>query len=367
MSIQLKQKATSLMGALMFAAAATGLMAGSAEAQQQRQMPPALVELAEASNAMMAPQSYLPGTVVSLNDSRIAAEISGRVTWIATEGTLLKEGDVIAEIDDRNLKLALQRNKSQVSRLEARIRYLQSDLTRLQELASNSNIPASRLEEAESTLLMTQEELAQARVAAEQAEVDLDRTKVRAPFPGRVVERLAQIGEYANPGRQIARLVDTEHLEVSATAPVALARVLSDGQQVVLREDAQLKDSRIRALVPVGDALSRTMELRVSLPAGQYVVGAALQVGVPSNRPEEVVAVPRDALILRRDGTYVFRVKEDNTAERLMVTTGAATGSLVAVTGGINSGDRIVIRGGERLREGQPVQQRQTAEATTGR
>lgn len=357
----MKKKATSLVGALALAAAAVATLAVPASAQQ-RQMPPALVELAEASSAMMAPQAFLPGTVVSLNDSRIAAEISGRVTWIATEGTLLKEGDVIAEIDDRNVKLALSRNKSQVARLQARIRYLKSDLKRLQELAANSNIPASRLEEAESTLDMTEEELAQARVATEQAQVDLERTKVRAPFPGRVVERLAQIGEYATPGRQVARLVDTEHLEISATAPVTLARVLSDGQSVVLREDNQLRDSRIRALVPVGDALSRTMELRVALPSGgQYVVGSALQVGVPSSTPEQVVAVPRDALILRRDGTYVFRVKEDNTAERLTVTTGAATGTMVAVTGGVNSGDRIVVRGGERLREGQPVELRDTA------
>lgn len=345
---------------LSIAMTTTGLVAGAATAQQGP--PPALVEIAEAKEEMMAPQTYLPGTVVSLNDSRISAEITGQVTWIAAEGTLVDEGDVIAEIDDRNLALALQRNKSQVSRLEARIKFLESDLKRVQELAANKNVPPSRLEEAESTLAMTHEELAQARVAAEQAKIDLERTKVRAPFPGRVVQRLAQIGEYSVPGRQIARLVDTEHLEVTATAPVALARVLDDGQSVVIREGDRIADTRIRALVPVGDTVSRTMEVRVSLPpTGHYVVGAALQVGVPSNMPEQVVAVPRDALVLRREGTYVFRVKEDNTAERLMVTTGAATGRNVAVTGGIKSGDRVVIRGGERLREGQAVRLRELA------
>ncbi|WP_286829784.1 MULTISPECIES: efflux RND transporter periplasmic adaptor subunit [Kordiimonas] len=356
-----------LRGTLVAVLAAASLFTGTAGAQQ-RQMPPALVEVAEASAEMMAPQTYLPGTVVSLNDSRISAEIAGRVVWIASEGTLLAEGDVIAEIDDRNQTLALARNKSQAARLEARIKYLESDLARLQELAANNNIPSSRLEEAESTLAMTREELSQARVAVEQAKIDLARTKVRAPFPGRVVERLAQIGEYSSPGRQIVRLVDTEHLEVSAKAPVTLARVLNDGQQVVIRENDAVADTRIRALVPVGDALSRTMELRVSLPVGsQYVVGAALQVGVPANTPEQVVAVPRDALVLRREGTYVFRVKDDNTAERLMVTTGAATGRVVAVTGGIESGDRVVIRGGERLREGQPVELRGGVNLASGR
>lgn len=351
------------LAAVAAAAVSLQLFAGAATAQQQ--MPPALVETASATQEMMAPQAFLPGTVVSRNDSRISAEISGRVTWVAEEGTLLGEGDVIATIDDRNLTLALALNKSQIKRLEARIKFLKLDLARLQELAENNNIPSSRLEEAESNLAMTEQELAQAHVAKEQAEIDLERTKVRAPFPGRVVERLAQAGEFSAPGRQIVRLVDTQNLEVSATAPVSLARVLRDGQDVVLREDEQMSDTSIRALVPVGDARSRTMEIRVSLPSDQqYVVGAAVQVGVPSSAPEQVVAVPRDALVLRREGTYVFRIKDDNTAERLMVTTGAATGKQVAVLGGITNGDKVVIRGGERLREGQSVQERSLASAS---
>lgn len=346
-------------------AAAIGLNLLTDSAIAQQEMPPALVETASATEEMMAPQTFLPGTVVSRNDSRISAEIAGRVTWVAEEGTLLAEGDVIATIDDRNLSLALTRNKSQITRLDARIKFLKLDLARLQELAENNNIPSSRLEEAESNLAMTEQELAQAHVEAEQAAIDLERTKVRAPFPGRVVERLAQAGEYSTPGRQIVRLVDTQHLEVSATAPVTLARVLRDGQDVVLREDAELTDTNIRALVPVGDARSRTMEIRVGLPDGlNYVVGTAVMVGVPSSAPEQVVAVPRDALVLRREGTYVFRVKDDNTAERLMVTTGAATGKQVAVVGGITRGDKVVVRGGERLREGQPVQDRAIASAS---
>lgn len=339
---------------------AVTLAGQSTMAVAQQQQPPALVEVAEASAEMMAPQAFMPGTVVSRNDSRIAAEIAGLVKWVAPEGTLLKEGDVIAEIDDRNLRLAFERAKSQVKRLEARVAYLKSDHQRVQELLENKNVPPSRVEEAESTLLMTTEELAQARVAVEQAEIDLDRTKVRAPFPGRVVERLAQAGEYSTPGRQIARLVDTEHLEVSAQAPVNLSALLADGQNVVLKRDAQVLDSAIRAIVPVGNSLSRTMEIRVSVPEGsRYVVGTAVQVGVPASEPQQVVSVPRDALVLRVDGTYIYRVKEDNTAERLLVNTGAATGKRVAILGGIENGDKVIVRGGERLRPGQAVQLRE--------
>ena len=337
--------------------AALAVCALGVGASAQQQQPPAQVEVAQASAELMAPQVYMPGTVVSVNDSRISSQITGQVTWVATEGTLVKKGDVIAEIDNRNHRFAVERNQSQILRLEARVKYLKADLSRLNELAETNNTPASRVEESQSNLSMTEQELAQAKIALEQSEIDLDRTKVRAPFPGRIVERLAQAGEYSVPGRQIARLVDTENLEIRAQAPVNLAGVLRDGQTVLLRKEADTFDSTIRALIPVGDSVSRTMEIRVRVPtAASYVVGTALQIGVPSSAPSEVVAVPRDALVLRSEGTYVFRIKSDNTAERLLVRTGAASGARVAILGGIESGDRVVIRGGERLRPGQSVQ-----------
>jgi RND family efflux transporter MFP subunit len=345
--------------------AAIGLLATTANAVQQQEAPPALVEIAEASSEMMAPLVFMPGTIVSRNDSQISAEITGRVIWVASEGTLVHEGDVIATIDDQMIALSVERNQSQIKRLEARIKYLNADIERTRELAATNNVAARRLEEEESTLVMTEQDLAQAKIALKQAEISLERTKVRAPFPGRVVARLAQTGEYATPGKQIVRLVDTQHLEVSAQAPVALAGVLKDDQQVSLRQGQTIAAASIRALVPVGDAVSRTMEIRVALPTEQsYVVGAAVQVGLPSSAPEQVVAVPRDALVLRREGTYVFRINEENKAERMLVRTGAATGKVVAVSGGIRDGDRVVTRGGERLRPGQAVE---LAQATSGR
>ena len=350
MEAKLRRPLKGLMTAILLAATTTAATA-------QQQPPPALVEVAQASKELMAPKVFMPGTVVSQNDSQISAQITGQVTWVATEGTLVREGDVLAEIDDRNHRLAVERNESQVKRLEARVTFLNSDLARQRELAETEFTPTSRVEEADSTLLMTQQELAQARIALEQSKIDLDRTKVRAPFPGRVAARLAQAGEYSVPGRQIVRLVDTENLEVRGQAPVNLAGVLRDGLPVALRKEGDQFDSSIRALVPVGDTVSRTMEIRVNVPAeAGYVVGTALQIGVPSSAPSEVVVVPRDALVLRSEGTYVFRIKEDNTAERLLVRTGAASGARVAVVGGIESGDRVVVRGGERLRPGQPVQ-----------
>jgi len=71
-----------------------------------------------------------------------------------------------------------------------------------------------------------------------------------------------------------------------------------------------------------------------------------------------VTVIPRDSLVLRRSGVSVFRILDDNTAERVKVTTGMAEGDLIEVQGDIQPGDRVVIRGGERLRAGQEVEVR---------
>lgn len=146
-------------------------------------------------------------------------------------------------------------------------------------------------------------------------------------------------------------------------APVALAATLHAGTDVALRDGARVESLPLATMVPVGDEASRQLELRVALSpahvaAHGWVVGAALQVGVPSDEPRKVVAVPRDALLLRTEGTYVVRVDEGGTTERLAVETGSVDGSLVEVIGGVRTGDRLVVRGGERLLPGQRVEVR---------
>ena len=343
------------------AVVAIGLMTAAiapAASAQAPQMPPAVVEVADATSKTMAPSIETPGTVVSLNDSRISAEIAGRIVWVAPEGSNLKEGDVLARIEDRDMAIAVCRWKATITRMAARLKFLTSELERANRLVAQGNAAESRAQQAESDLVTAEQDLVDAKLQLELAELNAARTLVQAPFPGRVVERFAQAGEYAAPGRELARLVDTENLEVQTQAPVRLSPFVGDGSTVDLIMGSEHVESSIRAIIPVGDEISRTMALRVTLPVGHgLVVGSAVNVALPAALPADVIAVPRDALVLRADGTYVFRIKEDGTAERIRVQTGASHGTLVAVAdSSIAPGDRVVIRGGERLRPGQPTQ-----------
>ena len=112
---------------------------------------------------------------------------------------------------------------------------------------------------------------------------------------------------------------------------------------------------KVRTLVPVGDRQSRLYEVRLVIDAGGWSPGQSVRLTVPTAAARTAIVVPRDALVVRRDAVSLFRITNDNLAEQLQVETGIADGDYIEVTGDVRAGDRVVIRGSERLRNGQAV------------
>ncbi len=332
---------------------ASGFAAGVAA--QPNGPRPAMVEVDTALQDEVAATAWVPGTVVSRNHARIAAEVPGRVTWVAEVGTAVEAGEAIATIEDRDLQLQLQENAAALKRLEAQVRYQESQVTRLEQLARSNNAAATQLDEARSSRDVLKQEIAGAEISRAQIAYRIEKSRVTAPFPGRIAERLAQPGEYVTAGAAIARLVDTVHKEVRARAPLASARFIADGMVVTVRDEYQEAKNPIRTVIPVGDERSRMIEIRIALEQPDWVIGGAVRVALPSTEVRKLVTVPRDALVLRGNETYVYRVGVDQTAERVDVTTGIGLGTMVEVIGDIAPGDQLIVRGGERLRPGQPV------------
>lgn len=348
-----------LLGSVLAALAAALAWPGAEPiAQATGESPPApaaVVEIALAELRESAGVSWVPGSVVSRNDARLSGEVPGRLVFVAEVGAALSEGDAVARIDDESLRLELRDAEAVIGRRQAQASQAQRQLERLRALRDNRLVAASQLDEAESALEISQRELVQAQVARDRARQRLAQATVRAPHAGVVVERLAQVGEYLQAGGPVARLVQTADVELSARAPAALAQRLQPGQQVEVRQDGARYQARIRAVVPAADQVSRQLELRLSLDDGRWLVGSAAEVALPQAAPRTAMTVPRDALVLRPEGSFVFRVRADGTAERVAVSAGEIADDRVEVDGGLAAGDRLVVRGAERLRDGQPV------------
>jgi RND family efflux transporter MFP subunit len=327
-------------------------------AQPDGAPPPVPVQVAEAVEMPMTSSLWVPGTVVSRNDAKISAEIAGRLDWVAEIGDEMAEGDVVARIDDRLLKLALSEDEARIQRLEVNLRFLETEARRLETLAAEQIATRTQLDEMVSRREMAAQEHLEALLARDQTLGRLERTEVRVPFPGQVVQRFQQLGEYTSVGGAVVRLVDVGHVEVRAQAPLDVAPHLERGMSVRVKDDRQEIESRVRAAIPVGDERSRMFEVRVDLPGGgrsPWVVGAAVRVSLPQSGTRTAVSVPRDALVLRRGSVHVFKLTGDGTVERVDVETGIGNGTRIEVNGAVAAGDRVVVRGGERLQPGQAV------------
>ena len=246
-------------------------------------------------------------------------------------------------------------NDAALKRLDAQLALLTTQRARLENLAGQSIVSQSQLEEALSREQMAEQDVEQARVARDRARLDLNRATVRAPFAGIVAERVQQAGEYVASGAPLLRLVNDRELEVVARAPLGSADTVAAGATVSLVDGERRTDGTVRAVIPVGDERSRMVELRIALADRSLRVGTPVRVEIAPRNLKAVVTVPRDAVILRQGASYVMRVRADNTAERVAVNLGPGRDNQVQIDGTLRAGDRVIVRGGERLEPGQTV------------
>jgi RND family efflux transporter MFP subunit len=323
------------------------------EAEQQAPAAPVMVETAQRDT--FSATLWVSGTVISQNDARIAAETDGRITWVADVGSRIEKGEAIARIDAEDLKLDLADSEAQLGSLKSQLKFRDSSLQRFQKLAASNNAAATQLDEAQSQLDMTRQEIKRAEVAIAQIKRRIRQTEVLAPFPGVVAERLVQTGEFVGRGEEVARLVDTDHREIRAQAPLSVAGWIREGMQVSVEHDQIESLSPVSYVIPVGDERSRMFELRIAANDPAWIIGSPVRIALPNSEPRELVAIPRDGLVLRGSNIYVMRVNGDNTVEKVSIETGIGLGGFVEVIGKVNQGDLIITRGGERLEPGQAV------------
>lgn len=339
-------------------AAGSAALLAAAPVLAQEGPPPAVVRTAEIIERDMARTVMTPASVMARNDARIAAEASGRVTFVAEPGDRVETGGLIAQLDDRQARIQLDEARARLARASSNADYHNAEAERYDRLAANGTVPANRLREVELARDLADQDLREARAAVMRAELELERTRIVAPFPGRVAERLIQVGEISAPGREIVRLVDIEHKEAVAQVPVAIAPYLEVGQAVTLSlADGDTMRAPIRAIVPVGDAVSRTFEVRIDLSGSDWIVGSAARAAFPAETPRTQAAAPYDAVILRSGGSHVFVVDDDHIAHQVTVVAGVREGGYVAIDGDVEAGDRVVVSGAETLSDGRTVQE----------
>lgn len=343
------------------------LVTGTAIAQQQ--MPPAVVQVANVEKTELAPTVPVPGTIYSRNDVQVTAGVAGQLTLVAEPGTYIEKGDSVARVDTGPLRLQRAEQEVLLQRAEINVRQLESQLRRQRELGGSNLVSEFEIEQTEANRDLAANDVSIARVRIRQIDDQIHRANIRAPFSGVVINRIRRAGEDVARGEILAQMTDIRNMEVRAFVPLKhLPRTVVGDAIDVFATDLRV-EGRIRSLVPTGDVRSQTFEARIDLPtevAADWTVGQLVSVAVPIRAREVGLAVPRDALVLRSNGSFVFRVNQDNVAEQIPVEIGDSAGDLIAVRGLLDEGDQVAIRGAENLRDGAEVRIKVLSSSSSG-
>jgi RND family efflux transporter MFP subunit len=300
----------------------------------------------------------LMGTVQSRAHIKITAGVDGRLEWLAEPGTHVNKGDYLVKMDLVPLQLKLAEQTAQVKRTHINTKHLKNELNRFEALFKTQSISEYQLEQVRTRYELEEAELEISRLKKRQLEDQISRATIRAPFDGVVTERLAREGTDVSRSELLLKLLDTGNLEVCLFAPVKYLPYVSAGDLLNIGEGEQKTKAVVVAVIPNADPKSQTFELRISIPGitdKQWITGELVKVAVPVQPGQPSLTIHRDALVLRKEGTYVVKVDEQNKAYRLPVTVGAGVSNRVSILGALTNGDKVVIRGAEGLIDGQKV------------
>lgn len=300
----------------------------------------------------------LMGTIYSRSDVQITAGVDGRLEWLAEPGSYLDQGDVLVKMDLLPLQLQLAEQRAEIKRAQINMRYQQHELSRLQTLTKTKAASQFQLDQTKSQYDLAVIDIEIAQLKLKQIEDQVTRATVTAPYNGVVTERLVRGGTDVNRSDILLTFLDTEQLEVRVYVPVKYLAHVQKGKTLTLSAYGQEVSTPVTAVIPSADHRSQTFEVRISLPQHLndiWTAGQLIKVQVPVQNARPGLTVHRDALILRKDGTYVMKIGADNKVRRLLVAVGEGVSDRVTITGELHDGDQVAIRGAERLNEGQEV------------
>lgn len=334
---------------------------GEALAQGPGGMPPSPVRYAEAERHELRSEAILPGTVAARTSSLVASEVAGLVVGLgAREGDTVRRGQVIVRLRRQNLELRLAEARGELREAEARLDLAERSLKRFRGLADSGVVSQQQLDDAVSEAAAWQGRVEAIRAEIARLEDDLDRATIKAPFSGAVVAEHVDVGEWVGIGDPVVEMVSLDDLEVVSSVPEQYFAAIERGDRVRVTFEAvpylELEGT-VSAVVPRADAQARTfpVKVRIANPDLQLGVGMLARIAFPVGRPAEATIVPKDAVVGGRGEQAVFVIRDDDTVERLPVRGGTASGLWVAVEGAVEPGDRVVVRGNERLQPGQKV------------
>jgi membrane fusion protein (multidrug efflux system) len=336
---------------LILSALIVALLSGSGCSKQtgggKFSMPPMPVEVAQASVQKVEDKFEAVGTIEALEAITVVSEIDAAVTSLPfQEGSYMKRGELIAQLDDSQLAAELSRAEALEAQSHTNYQRIKSVVEQRAGTPQDLDDAAAGLKVADANL-----SLAKARFS---------KTRIVAPFDGIIGARRVSVGTFLRTGTSITELANIDEIRVNFSAPERFISLLARGAEVAVSATAYPgyeAKGKIIAIEPILDPGTRSARVvaRVSNPGRRFRPGMSANVAAVLGTRQGAITIPNEAIFASGNQSFVFVVKQDSTVTRTPVTLGTRLPDVVEVVQGLASGSHVVRAGHQKLFEGAKV------------
>ena len=298
------------------------------------------------------------GSVHAWQEVIVSSEVGGyRVADVFVDvGDRVRKGQRLVSLSTALLEAEVATKQAALRQREAELMNAQSALERGQSLGARNLLSKADLDRLTSEQLASQSRLEAARADLETSQLRLEFTEVVAPDDGIVTSRTVTVGEIAQAGNEMLRMLRNSRVEWRGEAPETRLEYLAPGQGVnVITADGTPFHGTIRVVAPTISANDRTAIVYVDLPADERLRPGMFARGEIAIGTGPAYLVPLESVVSSDGYSYVFVLGEDNFVARRRIETGAVHGDSIEVVSGVAAGERIVVKGAGFLKDGDRV------------
>ena len=359
------------------AIASASLLANCGEAQKQAAPPPPKVTVAKPIQRTIVDQDEYVGRFVPVDVVEVRARVSGYLDQIHfTDGQIVKQGDLLFTIDKRPYQNTLDQARANLQTAKSNVAFTQSDLARGQQLVRERTISEQIYEQRAQAFRNAQASVAASEAMVRQAELDLEYTELRAPIAGRIGDRRVTQGNLVMGGTGgttlLATIVSIDPIRFEFTfdegALLRYQRLATGRGEVaglggtpvrlkLLDETDFVHPGRVDFVDNVIDRASGTIRGRAQLSNadGLFTPGMFARVQVPASAPYQALMLPDAAIATEQARKFVYVIGQDDIARLRYVMLGQVVDDLRVIKDGLADGERVVVNGLMRVRQGQKV------------
>jgi multidrug efflux system membrane fusion protein len=309
-----------------------------------------------------------PGRIESIRSIALQARVSGYIeSQPAADGADVKNGDLLYQIDPRDLQAALDQANAQAQRDQASLEYARASYARGEELVKSGFVAKDVYDQRASAMRQEEAALVADRAQIEAAKLNLGYAEIRAPFAGRLGRNLAAKGALVGPTTgalntlvQLDPIYVTFNPSESELANIVVARASGrvEAEVSVAGRSDLVRKGELTFLDNVVDKTTGTIVARVTIDNPDFALlpGEYVRVRLHVKDEPDALMAPQAALGSSQMGKYVYVVGEGNKAEQRPLTLGSRDGELVSVVKGLSEGDRIIVGNLQKIGPGSPVQ-----------